>query len=86
LPSSYSRYFFLNQEDDQEYYLFLNRGTSEYLVPEHRNIDYILMIRGSVLEETKVDFMQQLKTLPSVQGVYDIDSSTLKSKENFIFY
>lgn len=58
---------------------------SGILIPEHRQIDYFLMIRGELEDETIDEFVSKLKAIDLILTAVRIDVSSLKSKENLLF-
>lgn len=59
----------------------LNR---HYLIPEFKDADYVL--RTEVAEEMETEeILTAILAIPHVITVYEIETATLKSKENLIF-
>lgn len=54
------------------------------LVPEHREVDYLLKLESENLWETP-DIVRQLTSIPRVLMAYEVDTERLKSKNNLIF-
>lgn len=55
------------------------------LIPEYKKVNYFLKIEN---EETNVnikDILVNIQKIPQVVTVYDVDATTLKSKNNLIF-
>ena len=79
--------FFAFEEEDQfkQFYLINNRGTKGLLIPEQKQVDYFLMIKGKITSEEKNIYLKNVKEIPMVQMAFDILPSTLKSKENLLF-
>jgi hypothetical protein len=64
------------------YHLIENKDEGHFLLPEIKNIDYLLMIRGAtefILPQTLID---NIKKLQEVQLVTSIDLEKLKSKHH----
>lgn len=76
---------------DKEHTLF-NTSTQEtvttdsgILIPEHRQIDYFLIIRGEMDDDTIDQLVSRLKAIDLVLTAVRIDVSNLKSKQNLLF-
>lgn len=55
-----------------------------YLIPEYKDADYVL--RTEVTQELETEeILTAIHAIPHVITVYEIDTATLKSKENLIF-
>lgn len=83
--SNYSWYLFENEEHYQEYCLVANRGNQAVLIPEQKQVDYFLMIRGVIREKEKEVILQNIKQIGMVLTAFMIDPNSLKSKQNLIF-
>ena len=81
---SFSFYRFETAEEDQ-YYLFANKGKNGTLIPEQKQIDFFLMIRENVKRISEPDLINRLKELKVVLGVFKIDTRNLKSRDNLVF-
>jgi len=72
-------------DDAPHYYLFSNKSDGGFLVPEHRHIDYFLMVKAyqhAVQEDT---LMEDIKRIPLVLGAYGVQAESLRARENLIF-
>ena len=83
-PSAFSVY----QYDDPEgrcWNLIGNKGTGGWLVPEQKQMDYFLMLKGNFSKDDLGEIMLQVRQVTSVQGAYEVDVKKLKSKQNLVF-
>lgn len=83
--SYFSRYQCLRDKEGNGFFLFSNKGTTDFLIPEYRKMDFWLLVRGEFDAEDLQDMLQKIKNHPSVLGVYPIDFKTLKSREHLVF-
>ncbi len=66
--------------------LIQNKNGNALFIPELRNIDYFLLIRGA-LEMIDVDtFIRYIQTIDTIQNVLSLPLSKIKSKNNFLIY
>jgi hypothetical protein len=82
--SNHSMYEFEDEIDRLTYYLVKNKNKGKYLIPEKPSIDYFLFLHDNVAVDLDA-LMQELKTVPSVLGVYDFDPEEIGSAENIVF-
>ena len=81
----FSFYEYIDEEFYREFFLIANRSEGGMLVPEQKQVDYFLMVKGSLKSEEKIMFMQQLKKINIVLAAYDINPANLLSKQNLLF-
>jgi len=83
--SFFSFYEFEDEENFATHYILANNGSSGFLLPEHKNLDYFWMIKGSITSKNKNDLLKKLSSIDSIITCVEIDVSNLKSKQNLIF-
>ena len=82
--SNHSMYEFEDEENRLTYYLVKNKNQGKFLIPEKPSIDYFIFLHDNIAIDL-VDFMNDLKTVPSILGVYDFDPLEIGSAENIVF-
>lgn len=83
-PSAFSKYYFLVEEGEVEYYLVSNRSSEGFLVPEMKKADYFIIIHQYISEEDIDLLLNKLNKIPEVQVAVEIEVQRLKSKANLI--
>ena len=78
-------YEFRDEEMYTDFFIIVNRSGTSVLIPEHKQADYLLLIKGNVSEEEKKEIIKQIKEIPNVLTTFDIDPESLKSKQSLIF-
>lgn len=69
-----------------QYYLYHNQHQGEYLLPEYRHLDYLLLIRGEgPLQHGTTPLEQVLRQLPEVQLVVSLTEENIASRSNLVF-
>jgi hypothetical protein len=83
--SVFSKY--TGEEDDNGRIPFIiaNKGSAGLLVPEQKQMDYFLLLKGTYYPEEIRAWIERLRTVRLVQGVYEIPVRKLKSRQNLIF-
>jgi hypothetical protein len=65
--------------------LSVHESETGYLVPELKQFDFLLMLRGEGDYIDRENLSQTLQQIPGLQYLKTIDHENLKSKENLIF-
>jgi hypothetical protein len=82
-PAMFSFFKFENDEQDL-FYVFENKGKHALLVPEQKQIDFFLMIKECFKRHDINDIVSAIKQIPVVLGAYPIEVRTLKSRDYFL--
>ncbi len=82
--SNHSMYSFEDEENRLTYYLIKNKHQGEFLIPEKPSIDYFLFLHDNIAIELD-ELMNDLKSVPSILGVYEFDPVEIGSAENIVF-
>jgi hypothetical protein len=84
-PLAHSMFMFDSEQQYRQYYLIANRGVQGPLIPEQKQADFFLLIKGTLLNDDKTTILKRVKETPMVLTAFDIDPNKLKSKENLLF-
>jgi len=84
------QYFFSVYEHEEnsflKYYLFHNHCDGEYLLPEFRHMDFLLLMKGDYVDDAKCsNIISSIKTILSVQMVAELTNEKIKNKEHLVF-
>jgi hypothetical protein len=85
MKNSVFSFFQYENKDADIYYIFSNKGKDDFLLPEHRNVDYLMMIKENFKRIKEQYLIDEIKKIPSVLGAYALEVKKLKSKGNLIF-
>lgn len=58
---------------------------SDYLIPEQKQFNYFIIIRGEIEDDEVNEFLKKLKGIENIQTAIRIDVKSLRSKQNLIF-
>lgn len=61
------------------------RKSIEYLIPEHKQIDYFLLVHDGITHQEKINLTGAIKKIPNIVTCYEIDINKIKTKENLVF-
>lgn len=79
----FTQYEYQNETTEIKFLLISNRSETGILIPEHKNIDYFLVLVG--LNDGLLAYLQKVKAISIISLALPIDISTLKSKKNLVF-
>ena len=82
---SFSKYHFEDEDNQWEYYLLSNKSNNGFLIPELKQIDYLLQIHGNLNFAEAEQIVKEIKTIPIINVAYLVDVDKLKSRDNLIF-
>ena len=80
----FSRYFCSTTKGD-EYNIVTNLSKEGYLIPDHKNTNYFLVINNKNWKAEKKDFIKKLRKNKEVLLVFEVDVKTNKYTDRFIF-
>ena len=84
LISQHSIYECVDEENRLEYYLIKNKNNNKFLIPEKPSIDYFLFLVNNIAIEVD-DFINKLRKVDSILGIYPFDPEELESTQNLVF-
>jgi hypothetical protein len=82
--SYFNQFHFVDEINFLHYSLIGNKSSGAYLLPELKQVDYLLMLRGDAAGETTAEIVQQLKTLAGIEALFEANPAELRSKQNLI--
>lgn len=82
--SNHSLYEFKDDDNMTDYFLIKNKNLGKYLIPEKPSIDYFVFIFSTEYSFLS-SFIEKLKTVSSVLGIFHFDPTEIESTENLVF-
>ncbi|NQY11775.1 MAG: IPExxxVDY family protein [Flavobacteriales bacterium] len=79
---SYSLYIYDDVDDHFTIDIIENRSGLGYLIPEQKQADYFMIVKGFFDESEEV--IKKLKKIDIILTAYVVDPTTLKSKNNLL--
>jgi hypothetical protein len=83
--SVFSFFRFEDDLDKKITYVVANKHHGEYLIPEVKQVDYLLLIRGELSLVQQENLVLQLKNIPIIQLVILLEYGRLRSRNNLTF-
>lgn len=81
----FSLFFYEDEENQCAYYLLSNRSQYGIVIPEQKQTDFFIIIKGSFFENDKTALMEELKKISIILTSFEINPNGLKSKKNLLF-
>lgn len=82
--SKHSCYHFVDEFTEKEYRLVSNKSENNFLVKEQKQADFYLLLYENDTETVR-EILTQLKTINIILMCFEVNITTLKSKENLLF-
>ncbi|MDQ6813411.1 MAG: IPExxxVDY family protein [Bacteroidota bacterium] len=84
------QYFFSVYQHEENnflrYYLFHNHCDGEYLLPEFKHMDFLLLMKGDYVDDQNCShIINTIKSIASVQMVTELTNEKIKNKEHLVF-
>jgi hypothetical protein len=84
--SYFSFYKYENHHEQLQYIFVSNKSyANHYLIKEHANIDFFIIIEGAYDEIDTNELIKQIKQIPEIRTAYELNPNELKSKQNLLF-
>jgi RIO-like serine/threonine protein kinase len=83
-PLTFSKYFFLVEQGEIEYYILNNRNAEGFLIPEMNKVDFFMIIHQYIDSEDLNFILTGLNKLSDIQVAAQINPAKLKSNQNLI--
>lgn len=81
---SFSKYYYEEAITKTAFYLLENKHEIDCLLPEMKELDYLLMINGDYYKSRKSEIVKKIRSLDEVQTAVILKPSEIKSKNNLI--
>lgn len=82
---SFACFEFKHEENHTTYLLLNNKDDGQYLLPDLKNCDYLLIIKGAIDFFEEQPLKELFRQIPTVQFIYATDPDKLKSKTNLMY-
>ena len=84
------QYFFSVYQHDEntflKYYLFHNHCDGEYLLPEFKHLDFLLLLKGDYVDDEKCGtIIASIKSISIVQMAAELTNEKIRHKEHLVF-
>lgn len=84
-PVLFSIYHYKPGENEMDFYFIANKGSSGFLVPEMKKVDYFLLIKNYIGENELDNLISSLNRITEFVAAVKVDPKKVKSRENLLF-
>ncbi|MFP4023960.1 MAG: IPExxxVDY family protein [Thiohalospira sp.] len=85
VQANYSMYHYLNDNDLYSYHLISNKSERGFLLPDLKNIDYILKISGEVNADVVDAIVQKIKKIDIIITAFTLEEISDRLHKMFVF-
>ena len=72
------------EENKVSFYVVANRSKGGYVLPEQKQLDYLLIIQGVIDEEKTQSLVKHIKEIPSVLAVFQLNLAKSRNIQKFL--
>ena len=83
-PEAFSLFYFRDDDQRNSYFLLANRNLENFLLPEMRQMDFLLIIEGGFKKARKDAMLKNIRNIQNVIASYEIRFNELKNFENLL--
>jgi len=83
-PAEFSLYYYYDEDYFNAYYLMENRSMEFILVPEIKQVDFLLIVDGVFKKSRKDRLIKSIREIPNVLTAYEIDFTGIKNHETLL--
>ena len=79
-------YFSVYKDDINQahYNVISNKLMGEWLIPELKEADYFMMLRGNTSVKERESLLEKVKMDPEIQMAFEVNPTKLKSRQNLL--
>lgn len=78
-------FFEFTSGDDDQYCLIANKSKQGYLIPEHKQTDFFLVVRPGKMQPDEEGLLSSVREISHVLTAYLLEAEKLRSGENLVF-
>jgi len=82
--TNFSFYFYKDDDQINSYWLIGNRNEEYVLLPELKQLDFLLMVEGDFKKNRKDTLLKVVSSIPNVLTAYEIKLSGIRNFENLL--
>ena len=83
-PAEFSIYLYPDDDYFNTYFLVANRSQNFILVPEIKQVDFLLIVEGEFQKTRKDSLIKTLRNIPNILTAYEIRFSEIKNYETLL--
>ena len=81
-PAAFSFYSYRDEDQGFSYMLISNRSEEFVLIPEFKQLDFLLMVEGDCRRDRKETLVKAISSVPNVLTAYEIKPADIRNMGN----
>ena len=82
----FNLYEWTEPESHLTHYIYHNQNDGNFLLPEFKNMDFLWLMKGDMVEDEKIGTIAtRIRNISGVQLVAELTSEQIKNKGNMMF-
>jgi hypothetical protein len=81
-PANFSFYFYKDEDQATSYLLVANRSEDHVLLPEIKQLDFLLLLEGEFKKSRKDQVIKAVGSIPNVLTAYEISPGSIRNSGN----
>jgi hypothetical protein len=82
--ANFSFYFYKDEDQINSYWLIANRSEEYVLLPELKQLDFLLMVEGDLKKSRKDQLLKAVSSIQNVLTAYEINLTSIRNFENLL--
>lgn len=83
-PANFSFYHYKDEDQVNSYWLIANRSEEYILLPEIKQLDFLLMVEGEFKKTRKDSLLKAVSSIQNVLTAYEINITSIRNFENLL--
>jgi hypothetical protein len=83
-PAGFSFYCYKDEDQGNSYLLIANRSEDHVLLPELKQLDFLLMVDGDCKKGRRDQLIKAVSSIPNVLTAYEINQATIRNLGNLL--
>jgi len=83
-PAEFSLYHYYDEDYFNNYYLIANRSQEFVLLPEIKQVDFLMIVEGEFKKAQKDRVIKCIRSIPNVLTAYEIKFAEIKNHETLL--
>lgn len=83
-PANFSFYYYKDEDQVNSYWLIANRSEEYVLLPEIKQLDFLLVVEGEFKKSRKDQLLKAAGSIQNILTVYEINLLSIRNFENLL--
>ena len=83
-PASFSFFYYRDDDQGNAYSLISNRNENSALIPEMKQLDFILVVEGEFRKNRRDQLLKSIRSIQNVLTAYELNPKEIRNFENLL--